>query len=1023
MDNVETFYPLSPMQQGMLFHAEYAGKSSEYLRRMSCVLKGDLDAEAFWAAWEHALRRHSVLRTGFVWEGTKEPVQVVYHDVVLPWKELDWSDLPAVQQQAQLERLIEADQELGFDLTQPPLTRCTMIRLAARRYQFIWTLHHILLDGWSVPLLLKEVFTSYEALCRHEALESDPPKPYRDFIVWLRQRDQRESEAFWRSYLAGFTSPTPLVVDRKSSGEQSMLYEKQEVTWPANQTAELRHSARRLRVTLGTLIQGAWGLLLARYSGESEVMFGATVSGRPSELAGSDAMLGLFINTLPVRMRVPGKDAIAPWLERLQMQQAEVRAHQYSSLLDIQRWSDVQRGEKLFESIVVFENYPTGKFLGSNSSLSMHDVDSMEWNTLPLTLQVLDGDELKISLLYGAVRFERDAIARMLQHFQNLLSGMASDSTQPLSALRLLNDRERHEVLVDWNDTRRECPEVPIHHLIEQQAERTPDHVAAVFGGKQLRYAELNQRANQVAHFLRTHYVGPELLVGVCMERSLEMVIALLGVLKAGGAYVPIDPDYPKERIEFMLQDAEPLVLLTQEHLACTLPATSSRIVCLDRDWSDIGVRSSENCASGVTTENLAYVIYTSGSTGQPKGAMNTHHGLVNRLLWMQREYGLSCEDRVMQKTPFSFDVSVWEFFWPLMTGACLIVAHPGGHRDPGYLVELIAREKVTTLHFVPSMLHAFLQETDLKPCHSLKRVISSGEALSCDLQEEFFSRLDCELHNLYGPTEASIDVTYWKCERGGSAGGGGSVPIGRPIANTQIYILDRDLNPVPVGVPGELHIGGVGLARGYWRRAELTKEKFIADPFSPVPGARLYKSGDLARYRADGVMEYLGRLDQQVKIRGQRIELGEIEATLKDYPGASENVVIVREDTPGDKRLIAYLVTKDKSSVSLSELRSFLNERLPEHMVPSAFVLLDALPLSPNGKLDRRALPAPEPSRPELENRYVEPRTAEEIVLARIWADVLKVDKIGVQDNFFELGGDSILSMQIVWRLKQAGL
>jgi acyl-coenzyme A synthetase/AMP-(fatty) acid ligase/acyl carrier protein len=397
---------------------------------------------------------------------------------------------------------------------------------------------------------------------------------------------------------------------------------------------------------------------------------------------------------------------------------------------------------------------------------------------------------------------------------------------------------------------------------------------------------------------------------------------------------------------------------------------------------------------------------------------MNTHAGLVNRLLWMQREYTLNSEDRVMQKTPFSFDVSVWEFFWPLLTGACLVIAEPGGHRDPSYLVNLISKEKITTLHFVPSMLRAFLQESDLRPCRSLTKIICSGEALTSDLKDEFFSRLDCDLHNLYGPTETSIDVTHWRCARGEEVGP--SVPIGRPIANTQIYILDQDLNHVPVGVPGELHIGGVGVGRGYWHQPELTREKFILDPFCVQPGARLYKSGDLARYRPDGVIEYVGRMDHQIKIRGQRVELGEIEAIIQDYPGVRENVVIMREDPSGDKQLIAYLVVRDKPDPSISELRSFVKQHIPEHMVPSAFVFVGSLPLSPNGKLDRSALPDPQKTRAELNNHYVEPSSPDEIVLARIWAGVLDVDKIGLQDNFFELGGHSLLALQMLSRVRE---
>jgi amino acid adenylation domain-containing protein len=562
----------------------------------------------------------------------------------------------------------------------------------------------------------------------------------------------------------------------------------------------------------------------------------------------------------------------------------------------------------------------------------------------------------------------------------------------------MLTPSERQQILVQWNQTTRGYPlSQCLHELVEAQVERSPDAVAVVFENRQLTYRQLNHRANQLAERLQKLGIGPNVFVGICVERSLEMVVGLLGILKAGGTYVPLDPEYPVDRLAFMIADAAAPVLLTQQHLVSRLPTHNAQVLCLDTDVYD-GVDVKPACAAG--PEDLAYMIYTSGSTGKPKGAMNHHRGIVNRLLWMQDEYKLTAADTVLQKTPFSFDVSVWEFFWPLLAGARLVLAKPGGHREPEYLVDLITKQNVTVLHFVPSMLQLFLEEPQAGTCQSVRTVICSGEALPYELQEQFFERLPAQLHNLYGPTEAAVDVTHWACQRDSALR---TVPIGRPVANTQCYILDDKLQPVPVGEAGELHLGGVQVGRGYHNRPELTAEKFILDPFRP--GNKLYRTGDLARYRPDGAIEYLGRLDHQVKIRGFRIELGEIEAQLAEHPAVKQVVVVAREDEPGAKYLVAYLVAGE---VRVEELRELLLRSLPDYMVPATFVWLKELPLSPNGKIDRRALPKPEtPVDPTAADEA--PRTEVERTIAGIWQEVLRVKRVGLHDNFFELGGDSL--------------
>jgi amino acid adenylation domain-containing protein len=577
---------------------------------------------------------------------------------------------------------------------------------------------------------------------------------------------------------------------------------------------------------------------------------------------------------------------------------------------------------------------------------------------------------------------------------------------------------ERRQLLVDWNDTRVDYPrDKCVHQLFEEQVERTPDARAVVFEDQSLSYGELNRRANQLAHYLRKLGVGPDVLVGVCMERSLEMVIGLLGILKAGGAYVPLDPEYPKERLRYMIDDAHAPVLLTQQHLLALFPQIDIRSICLDRDWNLIACECAENVEEITGPHNLAYMIYTSGSTGKPKGVLNAHQGICNCLLWMQSEYQLNVDDAILQQTAFSFDVSVWEFFWPLLVGARLVLAKPGGHRDAAYLAKLITEQQITLVHFVPSMLRIFLEEPSAQGCCSLCNVICIGEALPYELQEQFFGLLPARLHNLYGPTEAAVEVTRWTCQRHDERA---IVPIGRPIANTQVYILNNYLQPVPIGIPGELHIGGIQVALGYHNLPELTLEKFIADPFTNDTHARLYKTGDSARYLPDGNIEFLGRIDHQVKVRGFRIELGEIEAVLSQHSAIRECMVVAHKNKNNEKQLVAYLALKAAQIVPVNELRSFLKSKLPEYMIPAAFVFLESFPLAPNGKVDRHALPPPDTSWLGSPDEFVAPQTPTEERLAAIWADLLGIDKISAHDNFFELGGHSLLAVRLFARIER---
>jgi amino acid adenylation domain-containing protein/non-ribosomal peptide synthase protein (TIGR01720 family) len=1069
--NVEDIYPLSPMQQGMLFESLYAPESGVYIEQLSCTLTGDLNVSAFEQAWQQVVVHHSIFRTAFLWESLHQPLQVVFREVNINVATYDWRDLSAVEQQQQLETFLDSEHQQGFSFSQAPLMRLYLIQKSENSYQFVWSFHHILLDGWSLPLVLKDLWDFYEVILTDKSFDRQPLYgqfmncPYRHYIAWLQQQNVAQSQAFWQQKLANFSAPTPLMVDKPLSHRENGLasYGEQHIELSLSATAYANSFVRKHQLTLSNLVQATWALLLSRYSQESDVVFGATVSGRPPVINGVESMVGLFINTLPMRVRFTENTQLLGLLKDLQAQLVESEQFAYSSLVEIQGFSDVPRGTSLFDSIVVFENYPTDStLLEDNTNFSFSNFRAIEQTNYPLTIVVGPGEQLFLKVSYDANRFDDSAISRMLGHFVTLLEAIVTNPQMPISQLPMLTVAEQHQLLAEWNNTQTDYPtDKCLHQLFEEQVEKTPNALAVVFENQQLTYRELNDRANQLANYLRSLNVGADTPVGICVERSREMVIGLLGILKAGGAYVPLDPEYPTDRLRFMLSDSSVTVLLTQQKLLNSLPEHNAQIFCLDTDWQAISHFNQDNLPLNVAPENLAYIIYTSGSTGQPKGAMNTHKGICNRLLWMQEAYQLTTDDVVLQKTPFSFDVSVWEFFWTLLNGSRLVVAKPGGHRDSEYLVNLISQQQVTTLHFVPSMLQVFLESPNLALCESLRRVICSGEALSVDLQTKFFERLGCELHNLYGPTEAAIDVTYWECDRHSSLD---TVPIGKPIANTQIYILDRHLQPVPVGVPGELHLGGAGLGRGYLNRPELTNEKFITNPFGdrgqvlgdrdslgdrgqglgdrekefpqpPTPNTqpllfpqpltptpqppRLYKTGDLARYLPDGNIEYLGRIDNQVKIRGFRIELGEIEVILGQHPQVQAAAVIVREDTPGDKRLVAYITAEPSAIPSSNELRQYLKAKLPDYMVPSAYVLLETLPLTPSGKVDRRALP--EPSDRTSSDTIVLPRNPVELKLAQIWSKILKLDLVGVKDNFFDLGGHSLLIPYLMAQIKQA--
>jgi amino acid adenylation domain-containing protein/non-ribosomal peptide synthase protein (TIGR01720 family) len=1017
---VEDIYPLTPTQQGMLFHSLSEPDSGVYTTQLVCELRGRLDEEAFEAAWQAVVSRHQSLRADFEWEVAAQPVQVIRRAVEVKLRREDWRSLSREAQDESLEEYLRRDREQGFDLRRAPLMRLALFRRADEECAFVLSNHHLLMDGWSLSILLREVFTLYDAGREGRAPHSGEPRPFRDYVAWLRRQDKDEAEAFWRETLRGFTAPTPLGVGGGSVRLGAQGYAEEALRLSEASTAALQAFARGHQLTLNTLLQGAWALLLSRYSGEQEIVFGVTSSGRPADLTGSEAMVGLFINTLPLRVHVPPGEPLVAWLKDVQGRLAELRQYEYSPLVQVQEWSEVPRGSALFESIFVFENYPVDSaILEGNRHLEVAGFRSVEQTNYPLTVAALPGAELALHVGYKTERFDATTVRLILRHLETLLEGITARPQQKVSELSLLNAAERDRIVREWNETRADFPQLCLHELFEHQAAATPDTVALIFEGERLSYRALNERANKLAHYLRGSGVGRGARVGICLERGAEMIVALLGTLKAGGAYLPLDPEYPKERLAFMLADARVAVVLMTERLLENLPEHEARVVRLDAERESISRQSVENPCGLVSEEDLAYIIYTSGSTGQPKGVMVSHRSVCNHMQWLAREFPLDQSDRTLLKYSFSFDAAAAEIFHPLITGAGLVIASPGGQYDADYLVELMRERRVTAIDVVPTMLKALVDDGRIKECRSLRRVASGGEALSVELKERVYDLLgEVELVNMYGPTEATITATFYRCGPGEDEP---TVPIGRPVANTRVYLLDENLEPVPVGIAGEIHIGGNGLAWGYLNQRALTAAEFIPDPFSAEAGARLYKTGDLGRYSAEGNIEYLGRADGQVKVRGFRIELGEVEARLRKHWAVREAVVVARDEAGGDKRLVAYVVAKGAEAVTPGELRGYLKEGLPEHMLPAAFVLIDALPLTASGKVNTRALPAP--GEFKTKEGYEEPRTPVEKELARVWAEVLGLERVGIADNFFELGGDSILSLQVVARAREAGL
>lgn len=1016
---------LSFAQQRLWFLDQFEPGNPFYNIPAALKLKGKLNVEALERSFNEIIQRHEVLRTNFsAVDG--QPVLVIVPQQTINLPIVDLREIALAEREAKIQSLADAEFQQPFNLAVEPLLRCTLLQLDEAEYILLLTMHHIVSDGWSTDILVREVAALYECFTQGKPFSLPQlPIQYTDYAIWQRQWLQGEvletQINYWKQHLAGNLPILELPTDRPRPKVKNYQGAKQYFQLSSDLSLAIKTLSKQHDCTLFMTLLAAFKVLLYRYTGLDDIIIGSPIANR--NRAEIEGLIGFFVNTLVLRTGLSDEPTFEELLSRVRQSTLSAYAHQdlpFDLLVEELQPQRNLSHTPLFQVMFVLQNTPMSAV--ELSGLIVEPLAREGSNAkFDLTLLAEETDsEIRVSWEYNTDLFDAETITRIAEHFQTLLMGIIANPQQRVTELPLLTKKEQHQLLVDFNNTQAEYElDKCIHQLFAEQVERTPDAVAVVSEEKQLTYRELNNQVNKLAAYLQALGVKPDVLVGICVERSLEMVIGLLGILKAGGAYLPLDPSYPQERLEFMVKDADISVLLTQEKLVSLFPQHQASIICLDNHWEVIAQDNSSTPDSTVQPHNLAYVIYTSGSTGQPKGVMISHRALCNHMIWMQKEFSLTQSDRVLQKTPFSFDASVWEFYAPLLAGGQLILAKPDGHQDTAYLAELIVEQKITILQLVPSLLRVLLEEQKIQTCQSLRRVFCGGEVLTVDLQNRFFQLLpDVELCNLYGPTEATIDTTYYKCKYEDN---GSTVPIGKAIANAQLYLLDDHLQPVSIGVPGEIYIGGAGLARGYLNQPDLTAQKFIPNPF--LSGTRLYKTGDLARYLPDGNIEFIERIDGQVKLRGFRIELGEIETRLNQHLQVKQAVVLVREDIPGKKRLVAYIVSNQQPSPTVSELRNFLKQNLPDYMIPTVFISLDNLPFLPNGKVDRKALPAPDNARPDLEAIFAAPRTQTEEILVQIWSEILRLDNVGINDNFFELGGDSILSLQVIAKANQAGL
>ncbi|WP_420630848.1 non-ribosomal peptide synthetase [Candidatus Leptofilum sp.] len=1036
----EVAAPLSFAQQRLWFLEQLEPGSPAYHIPAIFQLTGELDVAALTASLNEIVQRHEALRTTFT-AVNGQPAQQVTENVTITVPVEDLQSLPTEQREAEIARLTADETRRPFDLTTDSLLRACLLKLAPNEHRLILTMHHIASDGWSRGVLLNELSVLYKDFLAGERSSLTPlPIQYADFAVW--QRDYLQGErlqkqlTYWKNLLADAPPRLELPTDFPRPAVQE--YRGNHLPLQINQTLyeELKRVSQEAGATLFMTLLTAFNVLLYRYSRQEDIVVGSPIANRTR--AEIEGLIGFFVNTLVLRTDLSGNPTFLELLAQVKNTTLDAYDHQdlpFEKLVEELQPERALSYNPIFQVMFVLHNAT-----GASAQMPGLTVTPLEADTgtskFDLALSLVDeADGMTGYLEYNVDLFAEATMRRFWQHFQILLTSIAQNPSQPIGNLSLMDAVEQKQVVVDWNETTAVYPQIPVHEQFEQQAAQMPEAVAAEFPNRRVTYAELNRRANQLAHALQKQGVAPDVKVALSVERSLEMLVGLLGILKAGGTYVPLDPTYPQERLAYMLADSEAKVLLTQRNLLPNMPDHQAKILCLDADWDNIAQESEENPTSGVTLDDLIYIIYTSGSTGKPKGVALPQQAIANLLAWQLQNTSCGVGDKTLQFTTLSFDVSCQEIFATLCSGGTLVMIDEEIRRDPEQLAQLVADRQVNRI-FLPfvalqQLAEAFATQPNLD-LH-LRELITAGEQLQTTPPiVALFERLpNCTLANHYGPSETHVATAYdlpadpsiWDA----------LPPIGKPIANTQIYLVDPFMQPVPIGVPGELLIGGDNVARGYLNRSELTAERFINyelgimndeedDPFIIHNSSLLiYKTGDLARFRADGNIEYLGRIDQQVKIRGFRIEPGEIEAVLSEHEAVRETAVLAKSDPSGNKRLIAYVVAQPEQTADALTLRSFLKDRLPEYMVPSLVMLLDEMPLTPSGKINRRGLPEPDESARAVVQEFVAPRTAVESIVAKVWVEILGVEKVGVKDNFFDLGGHSLLATQVISRLKSS--
>ena len=1089
---IQDIYPLSPMQQGMLFHSLLEPNSGAYIIQTAYEIHGYLDVSAFADAWQQLVDKYTVLRTAFVWDNLEQPLQVVGHKAKISLREHDWQDLPVLEQQEKLAAFLQQDLTTGFNLHQAPLMRLNLIKMRSQGancsqfyYQFIWTYHHLLLDGWSVPMLIKELLGYYQSLTQKLDLPPTTAIPYKNYIAWLQQQDREKARKFWREELKNFYAPTSIGRSNQINRKQNSTYRQKDLQLSVETTYKLEFLAKEHQLTLNTLIQAAWAILLHRYSDDNDLVFGATSSGRPPSLAHSQTMIGLMINTLPVRVEIDPQQFLIDWLKQLQTKQIARQEYEYTSLIDLHRVSDVPQDTPLFESIVVVENYPVESSLKQSLDvLDLRNIQFSEQTNYPLTLYAAVNQRISLKLLYNAQLYEEKAIALYLEHLKTLLEAIASNPKQKVGELNILSALEREQLLTKINSTFKEYPHCCFHQLFEARVAEV-QRVQGVQGSKgaviaddgTLTYAQLNERANQLARFLRQSQGincrdEGQFTVGVYLERDCDLIISLLAILKTGAAYIPLDPGYPNERLSYIINHAQISYLITKQNIDPQTfnPNHELTIINLEAEREIIQQQSTENLDLKIAPQDLAYVIYTSGSTGKPKGVAVQHDSLVNFLYSMREQLAITPQDRLLAITTIAFDIAALEIYLPLITGATIVLGDREITLNADRLSQKIAEHDITIMQATP-ITWQLLVANNWQGNKQLK-ILSGGEALAPQLASQLITK-GKQVWNLYGPTETTIWSSVYQLPQDKDLD---RVFLTEAIANTQLYVLDSQLRLVPPGAIGELYIGGAGLARGYFNQSDLTAEKFIPNPFSlnisslniehlalnnpsappsaslcvceaspkdsavsfraassassapPAtcglslcPAPLLYKTGDRVKLNLDGNLEYIGRVDNQVKLRGFRIELGEIEAVLNQHLDINKAIITVAGEGL-EKRLVAYLLLVDKSNLvadTSSQLRSFLQDKLPHYMIPSNYVILKELPLTPNGKIDRAALPKIDPVSPRFNTAYKQPQSEIERAIAEIWQNVLQVERVGLTDNFFDLGGQSLLMIRVHGQLK----